>query len=94
MIKYPRRKAKRFTSNTAYQQELRRWRVENRQRIINTFGDIKMGKNVTRCTKCGGWNWAYKEKCVVCGGKLEPTFSEVYNYFMNRKNKEANNGAV
>ena len=38
MIKYPRRKAKRFNSNTAYQLELHKWRVENRQRIKKTFG--------------------------------------------------------
>ena len=45
-----------------------------------------MGTNVTRCIECCKWNWAGKEKCVVCGGELEPTFNEVYNYYMENKN--------
>jgi len=54
-----------------------------------------MGTSVTRCTKCCRWNWAGKEKCVVCGGELEPTFRQVYDYYMgNKKEKETKNGKL
>ena len=51
-----------------------------------------MGTSVTYCTVCKACNWAGKEKCVVCGGELEPTFQQVYNYYMGNKDKEAKNG--
>jgi len=41
-----------------------------------------MSTSVTYCTKCRACNWAGEEKCVVCGGELEPTFKEVYARIM------------
>jgi len=40
-----------------------------------------MSGSVTYCKECKACNWAGEEKCRVCGGELEPTLREVWNYY-------------
>ena len=45
-----------------------------------------MSGSVTYCRECGACNWAYAERCAVCGGELEPTLREVLAYlYSDRK---------
>ena len=51
-MKYPRRKSKEFTSNTAYQLALRVWRVWNRQRIIKQEIEDGYLQKQAKCARC------------------------------------------
>ncbi len=40
-----------------------------------------MGSSVVYCKECRACNWANKDKCVDCGGELEPTLAMVHAYY-------------
>ena len=43
-----------------------------------------MGGSVTYCKDCGACNWAGMKCCVVCGGELEPTLFQFYNFYYSK----------